>query len=432
MNPGNRRPAFTIIELLIVCVILAVLTTLILSGIGHVNTKTMSLTCLNRMKDIGSGLKTYIAEWKGWTPPNGQHYPALMGMPVYDPAAPSEFDENAAGKSKAFICPVEPPKAWRDFKGTGGMVSKGYKRSFNLTSSFVGRNTLKSPGRTVMISEFNAPRHPNGVKLGLNYVFSDMTGKVSGGTISDPEYMPGLVTNWFSNVVLNQYIESDGGRPDLVMIWSEPLTNFGSVRYTPDANTPISNLRPVGRQWQPLYFLPTVSPHWDGIGGNGEPNYILGIWSGYLNFPAAGKWTIQIRCDDVGGVLIDEDDDGNLESSEFIQQGTRASSDPNPLPPYPDPDNPDSCGWWIRPRERQYDLQRAGLYPCFIYLFDWVKTCKNGRADESIIFSWENKDAGISMQVVPSDRMFHSPFGNSKFKPPVKMSIPTDMIPEES
>lgn len=426
-----RKRAFTIIELLVVCVIISVLATMVLSGIQHVNTKTMSLTCLSRMKDIGTGLKTYIALWKGWTPPNGHHYPALMGMPVYDPADPAKFDENVAGKVEAFVCPAEDPKEWRQFKGTGGQVSKGYNRSFNLGSGFVGRNTLRSPGRTVMISEFNAPRHPNGVKLGLNYLFSDMSGKVSGGTISDPEYMPGLMTNWFANVQLNNFIESDGGNPDLVMVWSEPLTNFGSVRYITDPSVPISNLRPVGKQWHPFSFLPTLSPNWDGVGAAGEPNYILGIWSGLLDFPASGKWTIQIRCDDVGGVIIDENDNGILEWAEFLQQGTAATSDPKPLPPY-DPNDPNGCGWWIRPREREYDLPRAGLFPVFIYLFDWEKACKGSNIDESIIFSWQNSAEDISMQVIPPERMLHSPFGNSKLKPPVQMSFPTGMLPEEN
>jgi len=378
--------AFTLIELLVVAGLIALLAALIVTGIMRVQALSMAAACMAREKAIGTVVKCYTSEWQGWTHPDGHHYPSLMGYPTYDPDDPDSFDEGLAGSVKDFRCPVAEEGSLRESTGTGGYISRGYLRSYSLASAFQGRNILglSAPDRAVMIHERNQPRHPNGVKYGMNYLFANLTGKVTGGTMDDPEYLPGLMTNWFASVSLGSNGITTTGLPNLVMVWSEDLRRAPGQR---------------------LSFLPTVPPHWDYVGRADEPNWILGKWTGYLDFPAAGNWTIAIRCDEVGGVWIDANRDDRVQSAEYVQQGTRQSGDGS------------GQGWWLRPVEHVFRLPEPGKYRIFLYFFEWQGT-------ESFSFWWENKEAGIARTVVPADRMWHNPFGNREpFNEPINFAV---------
>ena len=388
----NCREAFTLIEVMVAAAIIAVLALLVTMGITRVQTKSLALNCLARERAIATAVRTYAAGWSGWTHPNGHDYPSLFGHPAYDPDRPERFDEDYARSVQDFRCPVDQPGSLRESIGTGGYLSRGYLRSYNLASAFQGINFLRigSPAKAVMVHERNQPRHPNGVKLGTNYVYADLSGGVTGGTIDDPAFLPGLMTNWYSNVSLGSNGITTSGLPDLVMVWSEGLRRGPRDR---------------------LDFLPTIGSDWDKQGGNDEPNWLLGKWSGYLELPAAGNWTIGIQCDDVGGIWLDSNRDDRVQSSEYTQQGTRQSGDGS------------GHGWWIRPVEHRFTVREPGFCRVFLYFFEW-------RGPEHFQFWWRNDRAGINRRVIPVENMWHNPFGDQKpFREPINFSLRPEELP---
>jgi prepilin-type N-terminal cleavage/methylation domain-containing protein/prepilin-type processing-associated H-X9-DG protein len=65
----TRRQAFTLIELLVVIAIIAILAALLLPVLSRAKQKASQTTCINNLKQIGTGLQMYVDE-------HGQTFPA--------------------------------------------------------------------------------------------------------------------------------------------------------------------------------------------------------------------------------------------------------------------------------------------------------------------------------------------------------------------
>src|SRR5688572_20345096 len=67
----SRRPAFTLLELLIVIAVIALLTSLLLPALHKAKSKARSVICLNHLKQWGLATHLYIADNDDYLPPEG-------------------------------------------------------------------------------------------------------------------------------------------------------------------------------------------------------------------------------------------------------------------------------------------------------------------------------------------------------------------------
>ncbi|QYY37512.1 type II secretion system protein [Ruficoccus sp. ZRK36] len=64
----KRRPAFSLVEILVVCAIITVLAGILIPTVSSVRRQTDLLTCSNHLRQIGIGLRLYINDNKGILP----------------------------------------------------------------------------------------------------------------------------------------------------------------------------------------------------------------------------------------------------------------------------------------------------------------------------------------------------------------------------
>ncbi len=70
MRPRNHRSAFTLIELLVVIAIIAILAAILFPVFAQARAGARQATCLNNMKQIGTGLMMYAQDYDETLPGN--------------------------------------------------------------------------------------------------------------------------------------------------------------------------------------------------------------------------------------------------------------------------------------------------------------------------------------------------------------------------
>jgi prepilin-type N-terminal cleavage/methylation domain-containing protein/prepilin-type processing-associated H-X9-DG protein len=75
LKPTRLRPAFTLIELLMVISIVAVLAGLLMPAIAQVKGAAQSLQCGNNLRQLGLGMQSYAVDWDGILVPLVQPVP---------------------------------------------------------------------------------------------------------------------------------------------------------------------------------------------------------------------------------------------------------------------------------------------------------------------------------------------------------------------
>src|SRR3954452_13610263 len=67
-RPGRRRPAFTLVELLVVIGIIALLIAILMPSLSRARQQSQRIQCMSNMRQIGTATMQYTTENKGWFP----------------------------------------------------------------------------------------------------------------------------------------------------------------------------------------------------------------------------------------------------------------------------------------------------------------------------------------------------------------------------
>ncbi|MGA2499581.1 MAG: prepilin-type N-terminal cleavage/methylation domain-containing protein [Tepidisphaeraceae bacterium] len=75
---ARRRPAFTLVELLVVLAIIGLLLSILIPVVAAARTRANGLTCKSQLRQIGQAVRMYLAE-------NKDHYPLAPALPSVNP-----------------------------------------------------------------------------------------------------------------------------------------------------------------------------------------------------------------------------------------------------------------------------------------------------------------------------------------------------------
>jgi prepilin-type N-terminal cleavage/methylation domain-containing protein/prepilin-type processing-associated H-X9-DG protein len=150
---GMQRPAFTLIELLIVIAVIALLLAILLPALRLAKAKARQVLCLNNLKQLQLCARCYTDDYDGFLPPNRHVYNIGTGGPSegWDDsmtwcAGLAPYDTNTANIERALLfpynrstkiyhCPADMSKVRTE---DGELLSMRRTRSYNLSQSING------------------------------------------------------------------------------------------------------------------------------------------------------------------------------------------------------------------------------------------------------------------------------------------------------
>ena len=184
MNAHISRTSrgFTLIELMVVVTIIAILAALIVPALNSVVARTAGIRCLSQARSIAASLRTYAANWKGWTNPDADYFVKEFGHKLSseegyygEPAGTWSADTSSRSYQRAletreFVCSVDPSPP-----RTRHVVPSSYA----VTTFFAGMNVMTldlEANRVLAVREVGGKRHPvPGDRMERSYVFADLS-----------------------------------------------------------------------------------------------------------------------------------------------------------------------------------------------------------------------------------------------------------------
>jgi type II secretory pathway pseudopilin PulG len=326
MNTQRRHfSGFSLLELFVVVVIIAILAGLIIPMIGAASRKAMDKSCQNKGKQIASVISIYSVSNKGFTPSDAESYVKLMGFKLrtdygyfwcdppgnpncpYDPReAPNLWANEAdspsyryASKLDDLSCPID---------STPVKTKHIVPSSYQLLMAGENLMDVEDRSKRLLIRELGSRHADSSSKNGpgkektYHVVFADGHAEPATQT----EYLPGLaVACWqFSDDTRWGKVKDDSIQdlPHFTTVWSKSLTE-----------SRFNFLTQVG-DWVNMDSA-------TGLPIPDKPDNFMIRMDGFIEFPTSGTWRFVAMAVEKIYLWIDLDEDGNLDSIE-IQERT--------------------------------------------------------------------------------------------------------------
>jgi prepilin-type processing-associated H-X9-DG protein/prepilin-type N-terminal cleavage/methylation domain-containing protein len=200
----KRGAAFTLLELLVVIGIIAILAALLLPVLSAAKRKAAQTTCINDLKQLGTGMQMYVEDYGGTFPGMASQHSGFQAADwIYwrtnDPAHPVKKSPIvlalANASSTLFRCPLDTDNSARIAQADG--VNGPYLYSYSLTSYNVANDA--NPGMSSVFTggqslpfKLSSVRNPSGKIMLAEEVASDSSrdNPTGASVINDGRWMP--------------------------------------------------------------------------------------------------------------------------------------------------------------------------------------------------------------------------------------------------
>ena len=188
MKHRSNLRGFTLIELMVVVVIIALLAALVIPALQMAQAHSMARNCLSRARSIAGAVSAYATAWEGWTNRDPDHYVKSFGYRLRSdrgyfgedpgtwvsaqsssgPLKAESESESYAQKGKDFRCQADPvPRLTRH----------AIPSSYHVYAAFAGKNVmgLSSASNRILVVREAHKRHPlDSDNMERHYVFADL------------------------------------------------------------------------------------------------------------------------------------------------------------------------------------------------------------------------------------------------------------------
>ena len=106
----NRRPAFTLVELLVVITIVATLAALLMPALATAKDRTKTVACANNVRQIGAALNSFLGDNDQWYPYISPGGCGTTGIMWHRRLGPYVGGTNSVAAARLFYCPSNPWK----------------------------------------------------------------------------------------------------------------------------------------------------------------------------------------------------------------------------------------------------------------------------------------------------------------------------------
>ena len=169
----SARKAFTLVELLVVIAIIAIMAALLLPALSRAKQRSITLHCINNLRQLGVAMHLYADEHSDWLPPAG----AFIAWDSTDPVAWTRVMMDYYQATNLLHCPAlaraEPEHLFNYFMGSRAVwVTTANTGSVSLA-------TIEFASEYILSGDYNHPPFKPGDADPDNYSQDTLFGRPS-------------------------------------------------------------------------------------------------------------------------------------------------------------------------------------------------------------------------------------------------------------